>query len=279
VEAALHGSFDLILMDVQMPEMDGLEATALVRKDELGTERHLPIIAMTAYAMKGDRRRCLEAGMDSYVAKPIRADELFATIEYTLAALQAGRPVGLAAEPVEESWPQEKGTTENIPSHEATRNGVHDAHQASNGHERNGDAPRRDDEQATGSSSIVDWKIALEAVQGDRELLQDVVSAFLEEYQDLIIEIRAALKQQDAKTVRRVAHTIKGSMRCFGAHEACEAAYALECHGRNGETESFESAWQHLVTSIDEVMPHLHAFVDDISSDTDIEPSTADVSS
>jgi two-component system sensor histidine kinase/response regulator len=69
-------SFDLVFMDVQMPEMDGLEATAAIRKKEIASENHLPVIAMTAHAMVGDRERCLEAGMDDYITKPIRLDEL-----------------------------------------------------------------------------------------------------------------------------------------------------------------------------------------------------------
>jgi CheY-like chemotaxis protein len=79
----LTSDFDLVLMDVQMPELDGFETTALIRKWEHeggAPGRHLPIIAMTAYAMKGDRERCLAAGMDDYVGKPIQAQELFAAI-------------------------------------------------------------------------------------------------------------------------------------------------------------------------------------------------------
>jgi CheY-like chemotaxis protein/HPt (histidine-containing phosphotransfer) domain-containing protein len=72
--------FDLVLMDVQMPEMDGLEATRLLRQRERDRGRHLPVIAMTAYAMKGDRERCLEAGMDGYISKPITLADLQATI-------------------------------------------------------------------------------------------------------------------------------------------------------------------------------------------------------
>ncbi|HXG12618.1 MAG TPA: response regulator [Gemmataceae bacterium] len=73
--------FDVVLMDVQMPEMDGLEATRTIRHREAGTGRHTPIVAMTAYAMREDRERCLAAGMDRYIAKPFRARELFDTIE------------------------------------------------------------------------------------------------------------------------------------------------------------------------------------------------------
>ncbi len=73
--------FDLVLMDVQMPGMNGFEATAAIRAQERATGAHVPIVAMTAHALKGDEERCLAAGMDAYVSKPIKANVLFQTIE------------------------------------------------------------------------------------------------------------------------------------------------------------------------------------------------------
>jgi len=83
LEFALREQFDLIFMDVQMPEMDGLAATGAIREGEKNHGTHVPIFAMTAHAMKGDRERCLQAGMDGYITKPVR----FSDIEQTLSGL------------------------------------------------------------------------------------------------------------------------------------------------------------------------------------------------
>jgi CheY-like chemotaxis protein len=99
VAATTSREFDLVLMDVQMPEMDGLEATATIRTMEKRTGAHLPIVAMTAHALKGDRERCLEAGMDAYIAKPIHAGELFDTVQDVVGTFAAAeRPSGELAE-------------------------------------------------------------------------------------------------------------------------------------------------------------------------------------
>ena len=95
--------FDMVLMDVQMPEMDGLEATEKIRASEQHTGTHIPIIAMTAYALKGDRERCMAAGMDGYIAKPIHVNELFNVIDGLFAATaeHAEQPVPeMAAEEI-----------------------------------------------------------------------------------------------------------------------------------------------------------------------------------
>jgi len=94
-----RSEFDVVLMDVQMPELDGFEVTALVRASEADSSRRLPIIAVTAHAMEGDRQRCLEAGMDDYVGKPIDPDKLEAAIQRwtgTLPDFEHSRALDLA---------------------------------------------------------------------------------------------------------------------------------------------------------------------------------------
>jgi len=86
VKAVFEKAYDLVLMDVQMPEVDGLEATRIIREKEKKTGGHIPIVAMTAHAMKGDRERCLAAGMDDYIAKPIEPEELVMIVERTITA-------------------------------------------------------------------------------------------------------------------------------------------------------------------------------------------------
>jgi two-component system, sensor histidine kinase and response regulator len=92
ITALEHEHFDLVLMDVQMPEMGGLEATAAIRARDQTSGLHTIVIAMTAHAMKGDRERCLEAGMDSYIAKPIRASELVELVESSVNSPSAAVP-------------------------------------------------------------------------------------------------------------------------------------------------------------------------------------------
>jgi len=81
LDALRGGGFDLALLDVQMPELDGLSVVARLREEERGTGRRLPVLALTAFSMKGDRERCLAAGMDGYLSKPIRAAELYAAVD------------------------------------------------------------------------------------------------------------------------------------------------------------------------------------------------------
>ncbi len=92
VDAFRESDFDIVLMDIQMPELDGFASTAEIRKLEEGSNSRVPIVALTAHAMAGDEARCLEAGMDAYVSKPFRPEELFVTVEQMAAGAKVAEP-------------------------------------------------------------------------------------------------------------------------------------------------------------------------------------------
>ena len=93
VRAVTARHFDIVLMDLQMPEMGGLEATGVIRQSELGSGRHIPIVALTAHALKGDREKCLAAGMDAYMAKPVQNAALLALVQNLTSGASAPKPV------------------------------------------------------------------------------------------------------------------------------------------------------------------------------------------
>lgn len=207
VQATKHERFDLLLMDIQMPEMDGLEATRTIRTRERSSREHLPIIAMTAHAMKSDREACLKAGMDGYVAKPIRVTQLFQTIASVL------------------------------------------------------QKPKQSAAQAELKPSTVDWSKALEIVQDDCVLLGEITQAFLEEVPRLVRQLHVSLAGQDGPTFQRAAHTLKSSLRYFGASEAFDVAYELECIGRDARFTDAPELLAKVEVELEQIEPELQSFL------------------
>jgi CheY-like chemotaxis protein/HPt (histidine-containing phosphotransfer) domain-containing protein len=188
--------FDLILMDVQMPEMDGFATTRAIREKERDSGKHIPIIAATAYALSGDRERCLEAGMDAYISKPIRGAALLQVIAGLVAAHTPAPPAAPAAP-----------------------------------------AP-----QGMDARNVFDLDTALEYVEGDREILKNMVRIYMKQSPRLLEEIREAIAGSDGAALARSAHRLKGSMSMFGATAACAPAQALEDMGNNGDMDDVRGA-------------------------------------
>ena len=224
VELATQETFDVVLMDVQMPELDGLEATRQIRRSEVGTDRHLPIIAMTAHAMKGDRELCIDAGMDDYVSKPVRPWQLINALSQFFA--EDARPVGVSREETTAAVTQAGG------------------------------------EPGSQQSYSVDWSVALRITQGDRDLLREIAVAFVEEGRIVLADLKYALKKDDAPTAQRMAHTIKTNFRTFGVNDAHDLAFECEKSGKAGELDHLKEHLAELQEASKVVSSQLREFID-----------------
>ncbi len=195
----------VVLMDVQMPVMDGFEATRSIRELERESGRHIPIIAMTAHAMKGDREKCIAAGMDEYIPKPIRITTLREKLDL-----------------VYEGDPSMAGAKANSTSPElAEANGD----QATACEE---EAACKEEAEAADNLDAIDWVRARSTVGGDEKLLRELLDVYQGETKGLMHDIDRALREEDHRTLKRAAHTLKGASLSVGAVETAQAAQHLE---------------------------------------------------
>lgn len=195
VDAISRLNYDLVLMDIQMPEMDGFQATAMIRAQQ-SNERHIPIVAMTANAMSGDSEKCLDAGMDDYLAKPVKIDELHKALERWL-------PARL----------RQNGHTEA---------GANVAAE---------DVPRVMDSQ--GLPAVDDKALAnLRDLMG--AAFPELIATFLKSVPPRLGVMRTAAAEGDAAALVREAHGLKGSSANLGAMVLSGLCKELEHSGRNG---------------------------------------------
>ncbi|HNJ19705.1 MAG TPA: response regulator [Nitrospira sp.] len=202
VEAVARERFDLVLMDCQMPEMDGFTATATIRQQErdAADHRHVPIIALTANAMEGDRARCLAAGMDDYLAKPFTMAQLSEMLTRWLTLQATAAPMAPGPSP---SARQDDSPSDQTPP----------------------SAPVEIDRTA--------WDAIL-ALQrpGRPDILAKVLTAYLNDSRTLVGEIRTAVQTQDAVALAKAAHRLKSSSAQLGALATAAHCKELENLGR-----------------------------------------------
>ncbi|HSH76531.1 MAG TPA: response regulator [Longimicrobiales bacterium] len=211
--------FDLILMDIQMPEMGGIEATRLIREREERSGRHVPIVALTAHAREGDRERFLEAGMDEYISKPIGQEQLREVVGSLGALAARGRR------------PR--------PSH---GEGTADSSA--------GASTQRAPDSGSGSPLPFDRDALMERVDFDPELLRTLVGVFKADSPLRLGEIEEALLAEDTGALATTAHTMKGALSVFGAEPARSLAEQLEDLGRQGRLDDVRELYARLGDAI-----------------------------
>ena len=197
VEAVKKGHFDAVLMDIQMPKMDGYEATKAIRQDP--EVKSIPIIAMTAHAMKGDEEMCLDCGMDAYISKPIRQGRLFSTL------CKAIKPEENQKRP--EPLRQDKDVDDRTVKSDIL-------------------PPKLPG---------INIQNALNALKIDSDVFKRILMGFLQNNKDTISNIRDAFVTRDWESLAHMSHSLKGSAGNIGAEELHEAALNLETASRKGE--------------------------------------------
>jgi PAS domain S-box-containing protein len=243
-------SFNLVLMDVQMPRMDGFEATAIIRTKEKETGKHIPIIALTAHAMKGDRQRCLEAGMDGYIPKPIGPQKLFEVIEQVIqnpttnikrtskGKFPRKEQISSSVRVETDVFKKEADEINNLPASPETET-------------------KRTTNQCDGP--FLDKGAIMAHVDGNMRLLKKMIAGFLEDCPRMTSEIRQALDCGNSEELWQAAHGVKGLVSHFFANSAYEAAMKLEEVGREGKMAEAEKAFADLEKEIKHLEPLLAA--------------------
>lgn len=210
VSLVLTGNYSFVLMDCEMPELDGYEATDWIRKQELSdsSEHRIPIIALTANAIQGDRERCIDAGMDDYLTKPINAKKLFETLSkwYTPNAEPIDKLTDDSAEPTANSNP-------------ANESYVHPQHTIGLVDSR--------------LISPIDFDGALARCAGNKEVFSLVLEEFEKVTQTLELELADLLLQSDMIQIAKQAHSLKGAAANIGATQLANHAKALESATKN----------------------------------------------
>ncbi len=225
VEILARKTYDLVLMDIEMPEMDGLEAVKIIRNSS-SENRNVPVVAMTAHAMKGTRERCMENGMNDYIAKPVNPDELFAAIR---------RSIGIHHPPFHKDGPEEIYAQ---PSENPSESSFGEK----------GD-----------TQSVFDRQDLLRRMGGDENIVKIVLEGFGQQFSQELEKLKISVQENNAEKIRFHAHALKGMAANASAARLQEAVCELERTAKQGSTEGVCSLTEKVEQEFETVLRFLPA--------------------
>jgi CheY-like chemotaxis protein len=259
------GSYDIVLMDCQMPVLDGYEATRRLREFERTSHRTV-VIAMTANALLGDREKCLAAGMDDYISKPVTLEELELVLERWISTLSGetelkNQPLNAPHPSMAQSsfndslplsrynvtaiepWLEKSQNSEQMISHNSRLSMFSNSSPF---------APRHIDEVPLNLEQLD------ELARGDVEFKQELLQVFMEDAVTYLAEIKLALSAEDSVAVARRAHQLKGSSATLAIHKMPELSAELESQAKQNQLVGAAT----LVDELEQILDRIQAFID-----------------
>ncbi|MBT7952967.1 MAG: PAS domain S-box protein, partial [Gammaproteobacteria bacterium] len=230
-DAWLSKDYTMLLTDCHMPNVDGYELAGMVREAEKGSGNRIPIIAITANALQGEVERCLEAGMDDYLSKPLEMSRLRETLKKWLYRVRPGENIDKSKDELTSAVNESPAVNSN-----AT------------------------DIKVTNSNGAIDPSALEEIFEDDKESITELLESFVGPSRNIILEIQTGFEKHSAEEVQMAAHKLKSAARSVGANQLADTCVALESAGKKGDWDIINNEIIHLEPQMTDVEQYIEQF-------------------
>ena len=275
IDAVSTDQYDLVLMDIQMPKIDGYEATRRIRK--LENLSHIPVIAMTAHAMKGDRKLCLDAGMNDYITKPINRDQLFAMIEKWInnkeVSFQKQKTSSQDSLCDTETSIDKPGTKDIQSKIDPPQASKIETSQESEPELTQAETKAPDKAVSEKNKAVINFDEGLERLGGNRSVFMQLLQYFCSTYTNIIPKIKECIENDYELAIREI-HSFKGAAGNLSAHLLQSAALQLETALKEKQTDQFNLLIDNMSAILVKTINYIEGLPDYPGTSTETESSS-----